>query len=512
MLVSAWTYLSMHILTRLIELGEHYILKELPEGYVLWKHMRTKASSNGKAAPEAARQDTYLYGYPMGKSRYRSAQEFFPHLLWLATDEEGNQMRNCSCRFCYPEAQVVGETKKAAATAETPAKTAPPPAARAAAPPAQANVSKRTSVSAAQEIQIPDQRTAEQKFDSDPSNNFIYRPGELVWWHRNPAWGLAVVLRRRKDTGGQAQFLLQPLGHPFAHNKTCVRTNSPNDMRPWLAWSVPPLSFTTLKDFKYEQVPWERILKGDFGKDAMGAAEVDASILAAKSINQSYSLFDKLDTPLAGPEETFYKGMFLGGEKIWVGEPLRLQGSTNEQIVVMVVKQMIERAPKNVDISKLETSEAMIVGDIYTFSKIPMPAQYKDARNWPTDPSLPARMAVDVRYRNEVAVSAGKNVWREWKLVERDARKELNDIKGRWYESKLLLPILRTPEQLQQDIQQNGEASDAGTHMNSRVHMMSGPAVRRKNRLATVGSAVPATTKISRGLDGPPEEDRFETP
>ena len=519
------------LLTSLLELGEHYILKDLPEGYVLWKHMRTKASSNGKSAPEAARQDTYLYGYPMGKSRYRSAQEFFPHLLWLATDDQGNCLRNCSCRFCYPEAQPAGEPKKvatAAAFLREKAATAQP-GQRAFASNSQANTLKQGApvvqapqIHASGRVQAPAptpalaepfmEPTAEQKYDSDPNNALIYRPGELVWWHRNPAWGLSIVLRRRVSPTGQAQFLLQPLGHPFADNKPVIRTNSPNDMRPWLAWSVPPLSFTSIKDYAFEQVPWERILKGEFGKDAIGSAEVDASILAAKGINQSYSFFDKIDTPLAVPEETFYKGMFLGGEKIWVGEPLRLQGSSNEEIVVMVVKQMIERIPRNAaPENQAKMAKVMIVGDIYTFAKMPTPPQYKNRCNWPTPPGLPARMVQDLHYRNEIAVSAGKNVWREWKLVSSNTPKELGEIKGRWYESKLLLPILRTPQELEQDLRENGEASDAGLHMNSRVHMMVGPARRMKDRPATVGGAVPATTKISRGKDGPPEEDGFET-
>lgn len=271
------------------------------------------------------------------------------------------------------------------------------------------------------------------------------------------------------------------------------------------------MSFTSIKDYAFEQVPWERILNGEFGKDAMVSAEVDASILAAKGINQSYSFFDKIDTPLAGPEGTFYKGMFLGGEKIWVGEPVRLQGSSNEEIIIMVVKQMIERIPRNAaPENQAKMTKVMIVGDIYTFGKMPTPPQYKNRSNWPTPTGLPARMVQDLHYRNEIAVSAGKNVWREWKLVSSNTPKELGDIKGRWYESKLLLPILRTPQELQQDLEQKGEASDAGLHMNSRVHMMVGPARRMKNRLATVGGAVPATTKISRGKDGPPEEDGFE--
>lgn len=59
------------------------------------------------------RQDSYLYGHPQGrKKRFRSPADFYNHLLWLATDAEGDSYNNCGCKICYPEkeeAQNVGD-------------------------------------------------------------------------------------------------------------------------------------------------------------------------------------------------------------------------------------------------------------------------------------------------------------------------------------------------------------------------------------------------------------------
>ena len=65
-------------------------------------------AKNGKANPDTARQDTYLYGHPNGKGRFRSAQEFYPHLLWLACDQENDSFQNCSCKYCFSDRMAAG--------------------------------------------------------------------------------------------------------------------------------------------------------------------------------------------------------------------------------------------------------------------------------------------------------------------------------------------------------------------------------------------------------------------
>jgi hypothetical protein len=110
MLVILAANLSVRVTNKILD--RNYILKELPEGYVLWEHVKYKINKTaderknekGKHAGGGLdRQDAYLYGHPQGrKKRYRSPADFFPHALWLATDKEGDP-RNCSCKICSPD-------------------------------------------------------------------------------------------------------------------------------------------------------------------------------------------------------------------------------------------------------------------------------------------------------------------------------------------------------------------------------------------------------------------------
>ncbi|RKO85438.1 hypothetical protein BDK51DRAFT_33394 [Blyttiomyces helicus] len=59
-------------------------LVSLPTGYALYKEVRAGGST--KAA------DSYLYGHP----RFRSVNEFIPHLIWLA---RGGRLE-CECQYC----------------------------------------------------------------------------------------------------------------------------------------------------------------------------------------------------------------------------------------------------------------------------------------------------------------------------------------------------------------------------------------------------------------------------
>jgi hypothetical protein len=86
------------------------ILVTFPEGYRLYEHVK-KTEKDGQLEVKTKthagggndRQDAYLYGHPTGRrKRFRSPADFFPHLLWLTTDESGDP-DNCGCKICSPE-------------------------------------------------------------------------------------------------------------------------------------------------------------------------------------------------------------------------------------------------------------------------------------------------------------------------------------------------------------------------------------------------------------------------
>lgn len=300
------------------------------------------------------------------------------------------------------------------------------------------------------------------------------------------------MICKRQILDSMPRYLLQPLSHPLSHPPSQIKDQE--SIRPWLAWSVPSATHSQIANLTFDQVPWDRVIRGEFGR---GDAEVDGSILAAKAIDGSYTLFERAEVPTLNAGEVHYTGMFLGAEKVWVGEPVRLR-VLNDDIVVMVILQMIENTTGS-------NSSVTLIGDIYKF--VEMPSPYKSRKEWPT-PNLPARMVADLRFRNEVSDNAKKVVWHEWRLLEPMARRGLLDVKGRWYETRSILPILRGMDAFQLEIAQ-GSASDASLWMNSRGDNSQGVGQRKKNRLDTLGRAVPANLKISRGLNGPPSDNVF---
>jgi hypothetical protein len=338
--------------------------------------------------------------------------------------------------------------------------------------------------------------TAEQRADGEPNGKYLYRSGELVWFDNGLNWRLGVISKRGLQEN-KARYLLQPLSNPFQHQEYQIKEDE-SSIRPWLAWSVPNTTIPQIQNLTYEQVPWEQVIRGDLDGGQTRDYVVDGSILAAKVIDSSYSLYDRIENALAGPGEVHYRGMFLGAEKVWVGEPVRLRVPGNDT-VVLIIQKLIERTtPPN-------TSIVTFVGDVYKFVNMPTP--YKSRADWPT-PKLPPRMVVDLRFRNEVADVAKTGQWYEWRLLEPAAKKGLSDIKGRWYETRALLPILRGAAKFQEEMSK-GLTSDVGAWMNGRRDKNNNPESRKKNRRDTLGLAVPADLKVSRGLDGPPADDAF---
>lgn len=533
--------MMMHLLGGKAHSDRNYILSELPEGYVLWEHVKynikqlaeEKKKEKGKhAAGMFERQDSYLYGHPQGrKKRFRSPADFFPHVLWLATDKEGNA-RNCSCKICSPdpkkgdedlpeevknEAIAKKEIKPVPASSPAVVKNTPTPntapAMQSRPPQASTNSvqsqEKTTdgdvngryvsppptteSLLAARPTRSgPNSVISQEKLvDADPNGRYLYRPGEVVWFNNGANWRLGVI-GRRGLMNNNPRYLIQPLSNPYQPQVALVKDDEAT-LRPWLAWSVPDTTIPQIKDYPYDRVPWDRITKGDFDAGQRRDYVVDGSILAAKVVDASYSFFDRNELALVGLGEVHYNGMFLGAEKIWVGEPVRLRVPTIAnvlpEIVVLIIHKMIERP---------STASVQFIGDVYKFVEMPTP--YKNRSQWPT-PDLPPRMVADLRFRNEVADDAKRGTWYEWRLLEPAARKSLIDIKGRWYETRTLLPILRGLDKYQEDIAK-GKLGDAGAWMNGRRDNNKVPEERKKNRKDTLGQAVPADFKVSRGLDG----------
>lgn len=512
----------MNILGGRAHADRNYILTELPDGYVLWEHIKynknkgldVKKKEKGKhAAGMYDRQDAYLYGHPQGrKKRYRSPADFFPHLLWLGTDKEGDSA-NCSCKICSPDGDddTIDESipirveefqPKKEPNLSLPSNSTITPRFIVSTTQSVANqlssaASVTPSIPPKPTIHLPAKKMSEEQ-NADrqpvPINKFIYRPGELVWFNNGSNWRLGVISKRNCKPNFPPRYLIQPLSNPEQYQE--LRIKEQDALRPWLAWSVPETTNPDLKNMHYDAVPWDRVVRGEFDNGRSPDYVVDSSILAAKKIDASYSLFDRIENAVVGSGDIAYNGMFLGAEKIWSGEPVRLSGYGSD-IVILIIDRMIERIGSQPNV--------IFIGDEYKL--VEMPSHSRTSSDWAKySHNVPPRMITDITFRNDVA--ARKGIWYEWRLIATPSTKSLKDVKGRWYETQTLLPILKTPQKYHADLLL-GLTSDAGEWMNGRRDNNNIPDQRQKNRRSTLGRSVPDDFKVSRGLDGATEDDVF---
>ncbi len=523
--MTCWTFLRERVV------GKNYILAALPDNYRLYEHLKYTTTDNGAlqksttnhAKGPTDRQDAYLYGHPLGrKKRYRSPADFFPHLLWLVTDEAGDP-GNCTCKICSPEecqfednvvessltqkadalnvasktggntGDIIMPTKKSSFSKEDgkgSSKPTDPQASSSRSLNTQSKVNPDPTPSSARPAVSPEQQI-DFKYGV-----FLFRPGELVWFNRGTAWGLSLIVNRElfKDSRGvdRPQYLLQPLSHPFGHPDLRVISQELL-LRPWLAWSAPGPTHQHLASggFSYDTIDWTRVLDKHFGP---GDAEVDASIFAAKAVDESYTLFGQIPKPRAAAGESHWSGLYLGGEKTWVGEPVRLRiGGGND---IMILHGVVEK-PRHGFVGK-DLLSVQLVGDVYTFATV----SYDERHQVPVENSqLPNRVREDLRFRNRA--TRRKHLVSYWKLIRPLAKLGLEDIKGRWYESSLLLPILRGEADFNEDLAR-GEITDAGMWMNGRGDSSLGVdkvGYKKMNRIDAFGRAVPAGMQLGQAFD-----------
>ncbi|KAK5130245.1 hypothetical protein LTR08_002291 [Meristemomyces frigidus] len=534
--------LEIHGADMMLDSG--YMLAAFPENYRLYEHVKktvtdgkTEVKSKRHAGGGNDRQDAYLYGHPEGrKKRFRSPADFFPHLLWLANDESGDP-DNCGCKLDSPE-----ELEASFPGANVKPQRSSKPAAdiKSSVSHAGAGVVRQPSVQAGRvkpepstpaprpaatpkplvpvPTPLPQPKTADQQIDSQ-YRTFMYRPGELIWFRRGQAWGLGVVLRRWVTGAEQYHYTVQPLSWPHQHPQS-VTKSSDLEMRPWLAWSVPRFTNDVLNNqidpARYETADWQGMTQHKYGN---GDMEVDGSILAAKAIDATYTLFDlnKTVEPEPGLTEKYYDGLFLGAEKVWAGDPLRLQIGSGTDI--MVLHSVVERKRTSSMSQNIIQQTCHLVGDIYTLStvthadpSVPTPA----APN--KNPHLPTRLTRDLAFRNARSIPV-KRTATYWKLVATQRRLDLNEIKGRWYEASILLPILQ--QQQFEEAALKGEIQEASLWMNSRGDCQNSnrPAnaakvakgnVRKETRREAFGRAVPDGAVIVDGVVVPGVEGNVD--
>lgn len=369
---------------------------------------------------------------------------------------------------------------------------------------------------------LPRPRSADHQVDL-AFGKFTFRPGELIWYNREVAWGLAVILRRWCPSPNNPAYIVQPLAEPFNHDTAKV-VDTENDIRPWLAWSPPAYCHEALNrvpGLSYETADWEGIETGLFGHPSKDMLTIDASILAAKAIDSSYTPFDLLRT-IPNPEtgnETHWNGIYLGGEKLWLGEPIRLRHSTGTPAEnVLVISSIIEKTISSYAAAK--TTKVTLRGDIYTCSTMTPPEQPPPQSQDPR--TIPARMLEDLRQRNRASAASAAAAPSPqnpnprtffWKILGTNASVALVDIKGRWYESSIMLPIINTPA-VYFDSVKSGKIESVDVYLNARSECNRSDGIRKERREDAFGSAVPSRARVVDGFEIPtmPAERPTSTP
>ncbi|KAI1126117.1 hypothetical protein F5Y10DRAFT_217977 [Nemania abortiva] len=490
-----------------------YFLQDFPAHY----HLRWyQAAKEDKKKHQA--KHYYLFGYPedpgANKARkyYRSPNHFLPHLIWLIG--ESQDRGDCACEFCSGSKPI---TSKAAKTKPTPTGQAVLPTTTNAPPTAittntnnSAPIQKNMAVSSngkprpmsrpSVPIQQPTSQTAQpaasyQAAEVAPSisqrpypiahdHDALFRAGEVVWFKNNNSWRLGMILT------SSSTLSIIPFGHPLYRTQGIMKEEA--DIRPFLAFSVPPINnaMQELQGQAIVQIDWQG-LQNRFGTNTDASRReglaIEATKLAATRVDQCYSTFNHIQG--TGQNYDAFGGIFLGAEKICIGEAvrIRLPREQQEQItepLAMIIKRILV---------KREGGTLGFEGSLWRLH----PSTLTQQSQTPNQAQLPRSMIGEKEFRDGVLHARG---WRvDWVLVNPNMSFDETSIRGRFYETRRLTPILN-PAKFSEMLQRQ-HIEDIQTLLNNRGDSKGPPVGRVLNRAEAVAGAVPAEVIPSLGPD-----------
>ncbi|KAI5463129.1 hypothetical protein BGZ63DRAFT_380597 [Mariannaea sp. PMI_226] len=268
-----------------------------------------------------------------------------------------------------------------------------------------------------------------------------------------------------------------PIGHGLVPQQHVTKTDQ--SLRPFHAFTVPPVAITDLKDKIFDEVSWDTIFRATTDNNKREMIALDASKMAASKVDYSYSLWSQ---HTEGKNITYY-GCFFGAERVEVGDTLRLRSLPAEFNV---------------------PAETGVLGLRYIFTNKDFPDSFffrghiyqpvnGDAPhlNVVNEESLPIALRDEVQWRKSVnpAQSWG------WALVKENVVFKEQSIRGRFYPIHRLMPILN-PESFQQLVSQ-GRIDELYAHLNNRMDGGGRYLGRKLNRLDALGPCVPHGSSIA---------------
>ncbi|KAK8080467.1 hypothetical protein PG997_008285 [Apiospora hydei] len=474
-----------------------YVLDKLPDHY----HIRYKTAQN--------RLDYYLYGYPYGNKpkAFRSPNDFFPHLLWIAGGSKDKGL--CSCQLCNPEqakpswwpqpapvpapsasSSVAAprgssvSTGTAAVSATPMSRTASASSAATKPAPAAKPMQQPMAVAPAQSKTIAGPVTTDPPTHTQnpavignpamvtqPDDKAVFREGEAVWFLTNPTWRLGIVLQKLPPAtqDGRLRYMIKQLAHSLLQLEAHLRPE--NEMRPFLAFSVPAVNLPELQNTWVRNAPWSQIV-AKYAGDNPSRQElvgVEGSKKALIEIDHSYSLFNVMLDSRSSGGKLVVQGIFLGAERINVGEAVRIRLNPQEMNPAWPKNMPILMVLKEIFTAKSgETDGLFFSGDIYRLEEI--------SRQQPVveQTEIPSAMFKEKVFRDGIRAAAGTHF--QWVPVLQNVTKDETVIRGRFYETS------RSSE---------GEVEDVQAYLNNRADSKGVYVGRKQNRLEMLAGAVP---------------------
>jgi hypothetical protein len=299
----------------------------------------------------------------------------------------------------------------------------------------------------------------------------LFRVGELVWYQNGATWRLGLIASSNAPTSHQ----IVPIGHAHVLQPNVAKTD--NDMRPFYAFSVPPVTIPELKNKMYDDISWDAVLQTAAETGKRDVFALDASKMAASKIDLSHSLWSPLSEDQG--KTSSYFGCFLGAERIEVGDCVRLRTLPPD---VPVSPESVVFAIQFILTSTDYPGVVFFRGHIYApAGKGANPPNAVPAEH------LPIALRDESEWRSRANPA---QPWR-WRLAKETVTLKEQSIRGRVYPTHRLMPILK-PAEFQNAVAQ-GQISDLYAHLNNRMDGATRYIGRKKNRMDTLGPAVPPT-------------------
>lgn len=322
-------------------------------------------------------------------------------------------------------------------------------------------------------------------------------------WYKNVAWRLGVIVsidqNMQNVEGDDSKYIfnLAPLGHRALGLKTLPKQSL--DMRPFLTFSVPDISIQGLIGKKFQEINWSAFAQQSAGNNQqMQMVGLEASKMAARSINDSYSTFNLLSQGVPPHGLYFvqtYQAVYFGAEMICINDPIRVTPELNAMVpdspgggggssAIMLVSEI--QVINNPNEPHNAAPSLSFRGNVYRPIRAPLP----HPPNVVPPETLGPVFAEEVAVRNQIELDKSSR-W-GWALTEENAVRSDADVQGRFYMTHKLMQVV-DPEKFQNSAK-NGVIEEAQAYLNSRSQSAQsgnkGIFERKKNRADALGEAV----------------------